>query len=256
MLTITCLTLALVAADTPARVIAEPVPTLRSARPAPILPPPPRIRREETSAQAPAPTRAPTPATPSATVASSPASAAPLPAPTAEAAAAVPVTSAAPPPATSLSASTTSPAPPAPAAASTLPAASTPPPTTESSRSRLVLNRARTLFNALRAFDAGDFATAESICVEVLRHYPGDTAAMTIAGAALIKAGRAREAAEIFEEYTRLFPLEALAHFYKGLSYHLLGDRDRAIASYWAARLLDPSLEAARANLKQITEAD
>jgi tetratricopeptide (TPR) repeat protein len=112
--------------------------------------------------------------------------------------------------------------------------------------------RIRTLFNAMRFFDRADYARAETLAIEVIRAHPSDTVALTIAGAARLKQGNAAGAIEIFTAYVERYPLEGLAHFYLGLAHHSGGDRERAVESYWTAVLLDPSLEAARANLEQL----
>ena len=116
------------------------------------------------------------------------------------------------------------------------------------------LNRSRTLLNAIRFFDRKEFSKAESACIEVLHYYPNDTIAMTLIGAVLFKLNRPSEAVPIFMEFVRQQPLDAMAHFYLGLAYHLSGDKKSAIEEYWSAKLIDPSLEAAQANLKQLTE--
>lgn len=122
------------------------------------------------------------------------------------------------------------------------------------SRPVIVVERMRTLKNALRSFDARDYAHAEQAAYMVYRAYPGDTPAMLILGAARIQLGKPADAAEVFRSYATYYPLDPWAHFYLGLAYHLAGDRARAIESYHTALLLNPDFVPARANLKQLNE--
>lgn len=114
------------------------------------------------------------------------------------------------------------------------------------------IERLRQLYLAVRYYEASDFKHCEEIAARVMAAYPGDTVSMTLVGACRIRQNNFAGAVQVFQEYTTAYPLEAIGHFYLGLSYHLMGDKERALESYWTATLLDPRLEAARANMRQL----
>ncbi|RMH57001.1 MAG: hypothetical protein D6679_07695 [Candidatus Hydrogenedentota bacterium] len=75
---------------------------------------------------------------------------------------------------------------------------------------------------------------------------------MTLVGSCRLRLGNDTGAVEIFTRYVRHHPFDALGYFSLGVAYQSLQNRRKAVENYWAALLIDPNMEPARVNLRQL----
>ena len=90
----------------------------------------------------------------------------------------------------------------------------------------------RKLLQAQECLQAGDFASAERLCEEVLRQAPRNPDALSMLGGSRIARGRARDAVPLLRQAIAADPRHGVALEHLGLAYLILGeyaDAERAL---------------------------
>lgn len=94
--------------------------------------------------------------------------------------------------------------------------------------------------SAVRLFEEGDLAGAESICREILRERKKDFEALRLRGAVALRRGEAHEALRDFEKCLSLRPGDPQLHFLAGKAEAAEGRYDRALRRFDEALHLRP----------------
>lgn len=108
---------------------------------------------------------------------------------------------------------------------------------------------------ACRRYEAGDFAAAESACLEVVRKTPRNVTALQLLGAMRLGAGDAQSAAAYFAKALRYSPGSYVLLMALGEAQARLGLTDDALDSFRRADALQPDESDAQFNVAVVLES-
>ncbi len=105
---------------------------------------------------------------------------------------------------------------------------------------------------ALEQHQAGNFARAEALYLEILRQNPGNIDAIHLLGVLATQGNRPEIAVDLISAAIRKKPDAPIFHYNLAEALHALGRKEEALASYQRAIELAPEYFEAQSNLANV----